>query len=164
MKRAWSLLALVVLAVVLLAAPALAQSCSIGGHNETSENFAPGAWAITLPTPGAVAGPPSASHLLISEAAPQGISATSGSDSSEYVEIYNPTAMEVSLDNVYLGDDNLYYRIVNGPYNVANATDFVVRFPQGLRLGPGRTALVCVTKQGYAASGGTPARPSTSSR
>src|SRR6266516_4378144 len=75
MKRVCLPLALVALGALLASPPASAQSCSIGGHNETSENFAPGGWSIIPGTPGTISGAPSGSHLVISEVAPRGAGA-----------------------------------------------------------------------------------------
>ena len=158
MKRVWPSLALAAFGVLLALSPAGAQTCSIGGHNETSENFAPGGWAIAAPpTPGTVPAILPGAHLLISEVAPQGITISAGSDSSEFIEIYNPTPMPIKLDNKYISDDIGYYRIVNGAYPVAQVSDFALKFPTGLSLLPGRTLVLCVTKSGFAASGGSAA-------
>ena len=157
MRRTSTLLGLCLLLLLPLASAAGAD-CAIGGHNETSENFttAAGGWAALNMTPGFVAPVPVGSHLLISEVAPRGAGTGAGSDSSEYVEIYNPTSSPVSLDNLYLSDDSQYYKIVNGTYLAADPNDWTVRFPSGLVLHPGRTALVCVTKVGFAGSGASP--------
>src|SRR5882757_5814863 len=98
MKRVLPLLALVAFGSLLALSPAVAQTCSIGGHNETSENFAPGGWSILGVSPGAIPAALPGTHLLISEVAPRGVSTTAGSDSSEFVEIYNPTTKPVKLD------------------------------------------------------------------
>jgi len=157
MKRVCLPLALAALVAVAATSPSGAQSCSIGGHDETSENFASAAgWATPPANPGSVAAGVSANHLVISEVAPRGISITAGSDSSEYVEIYNPTTRPVDLGDKYISDDSGYHRIVNGTYNVASTTDWALKFPAGLVLSPGRTLVLCVTKAGYFASGGTP--------
>jgi hypothetical protein len=156
MKRLCLLLCLAVLSASLVATRAHAQSCSIGGHDETSENFAPGGWGIVGASPGAgPAGLPVA-HLVISEVAPRGFGIGALSDSSEYVEIYNPTSRPVDLDDKYVSDDIGYYRIVNGTYPAANSSDWAGRFPPGLRLDPGRTLIICVSKTGFAASGASP--------
>ncbi len=157
MKNLWPALVLVALGAVLATSPARAQSCSIGGHNETSENFAAGGgWATANMSPGTVPGGLSGTHLMISEVAVRGAGTGAGSDSSEYVEIYNPTGKPVSLDDKYISDDIGYFRIVNGPYPAANVSDFALRFPSGLSLLPGRTLVLCVTKAGFAGSGATP--------
>jgi hypothetical protein len=152
MKHAWILAAVIALCLPPLAAPAHAQSCTIGGHNETSEKFAPGGWSTINMTPGTVVGPPTGTHLLISEVAPRGAGTGALSDSSEYVEIYNPTPAPISLTNVYLSDDPQYWTVVNGPHALGQASDFLLRFPAGLSLDPGRTAVICVTKTGFAGS------------
>lgn len=153
MKRVCNALALAALGALLAISPAGAVTCSIGGHNETSENFATGGWATSNMTPGTVSGAPFAFHLVISEVAPRGAGTGAGSDSSEYLELYNPTPNPISLDGKYISDDSNYYRIVNGSYVVANATDWALRFPTGLSLLPGRTLVLCVTKTGFAGSG-----------
>ena len=134
-----------------------AQTYAIGGHNETSEDFTTtGSWTTANMSPGIALGPPTASHLVISEVAVRGAGTGAASDSSEYIEIYNPTARPVSLDDKYISDDIGYYRIVNGPYPVANTSDYALKFPNGLALLPGNTLILCVTKAGFAGSGATP--------
>ncbi len=155
MKRVCLPLALVALSAVLATSPVNAQSCSIGGHNETSENFAPGGWATINMTPGTVPGAPSGTHLVISEVAPRGAGTGAASDSSEFVEIYNPTTKPVLLDGKYISDEINYYRIVNGPYLAANNSDWALKFPP-LTLLPGRTLVLCVTKAGFLGSGASP--------
>ncbi len=143
--------------VMLFAVPSVRaqQGCFTGGHVETSEDLsAAGSWVIAGRSPGAVLGAPTASHLVITEVAPRGFGTGAGSDSSEYVEIYNPTPNTVSLDHYYISDDIGYYKIVNGLYPAANTSDYALKFPAGLTLFPGRTILLCVTKAGYASSGG----------
>jgi lamin tail-like protein/flagellar hook capping protein FlgD len=157
-KRACHTLVVAVMGVALAAWPAFAQTCAIGGHNETSENFtsAGGGWTTVNMTPGTVPGGISVPHLCISEVAPRGAGTGSLSDSSEYVEIYNPTTRPIDLSPFYIADDPGYYKIVNGPYAVTNNSDYVLRFPAGLTLDPGRTVVICVTKQGFAGSGASP--------
>jgi len=158
MKRVWLPLALVALSAFLVSPPANAQSCSIGGHNETSEFFGPtGGWAIINMSPGTIVGAPSGTHLVFSEVAPRGAGTGTASDSSEYIEIYNPTANPVKLDDKYISDDIGYYRIVNAAYPAANASDWALKFPIGLALNPGRTLVLCVTKAGFAGSGASAA-------
>ena len=149
MKRLWPLLAFAAWSVLAATSPANAQPCSIGGHNETSENFtASGSWTTANMSPGVALGPPTASHLVFSEVAVRGAGTGAASDSSEYIEIYNPTAKPVSLDDKYISDDIGYYRIVNGPYAVANTSDFALKFPNGLSLLPGNTLILCVDQGG----------------
>ena len=52
MKRFCLTLALAVMCGLPVHRPAEAQTCSIGGHNETSENFAPGGWSTINMSPG----------------------------------------------------------------------------------------------------------------
>ena len=130
MKRLWILPLGILLGLAMTASPARPQghSCQVGGQNETSELFSSvTSWAPVNFNPGIVPAGVTGRHLLISEVAPRGAGGGSVSDSSEYVEIYNPTAAAVSLEQVYLADDNLYYRIVNGPYSVTG--DIVFPLP-----------------------------------
>ena len=158
MKRLLVLLALAASSAVLVTSPANAQSCSIGGHDETSENFGSGGgWATANMTPGTVLGAPFATHLIISEVAPRGAGTGSLSDSSEFVEIYNPTTRPVRLDDKYISDDIGYYRVVNGAYPATNSSDWALKFPNGLTLDPGRTLVLCVTKAGFANCGASAA-------
>ena len=157
MKRFCLALALVASSVLLATRPADAQSCSVGGHNETSENFtAAGGWTVANMSPGVASGAPTANHLVFSEIAVRGAGTGAASDSSEYIEIYNPTARPVSLDDKYISDDIGYYKVVNGPFAVVNTSDFCLKFPNGLSLLPGKTLILCVTKAGFAGSGATP--------
>ena len=157
MKRVLPLLAMVAFGALLALSPAGAQTCSIGGHNETSENFATGGWGTTNMSPGTVSGAPFAFHLVISEVAPRGAGTGAASDSSEYLEIYNPTPNPISLNGKYISDDIGYYKVVNGLYAVANTSDFNLKFPAGLMLLPGRTLVLCVTKAGFFGSGASAA-------
>jgi len=154
-KNVTPLFALLVVTSLGLAPSLAAGACDIGGHNESSENFNPGGWVLQPGTPGggpAVTG----THLLISEVAPRGGGAGALSDSSEYVEIANPTTQLVVLGNHYLSDASNYYTVVNGPVAVAFTSDYVLRFPTFAYLNPGQRAVICVTKQGYFASGNPP--------
>jgi len=157
MKRLWLVLSLIALSVLPATSRVDAQTCAIGGHNETSENFtAAGGWTTSNMSPGVIVGAPSGSHLVISEVAARGAGTGAASDSSEYIEIYNPTSRPVSLDDKYVSDDIGYYRVVNGTYPATNTSDFALRFPAGLTLSPGRTLVLCVTKAGFAGSGASP--------
>jgi hypothetical protein len=69
-----------------------------------------------------------ANHLLISEIV---VSPTE----CEYIEIYNPTAQIVDLEDVYLADVANYYTVTSGPVAVASS-DFVAHFPAGATIGP----------------------------
>jgi hypothetical protein len=154
MKRITTLLAAVALGALFVTQAARAGGSFIGGHVETSENLtALGGWTTANMSPGSVLGAPSAPHLVFSEVAVRGAGTGTLSDSSEYIEIYNPTTMPVVLDNYYISDDIGYYRIVNGTYPAAQTSDWALRFPAGLSLSPGRVLLLCVTKAGFAGSG-----------
>jgi len=127
-------------------------SLTIGGFDATSENFsASGGWGIINMTPGCL---PTGvtltgNHLLISEVAPRGAGTGVSSDSSEYVEIYNPTPDPVSLANYYISDDRNYFRIVNGPYLLPAVIDFNLRFPPGATIQPGEVVLIVKSELGF---------------
>lgn len=143
MRRATMLwTALFVACAVLVAIPAAAQ-LTIGGHDETSENFAAG-WALGAPTPGTtpgLGGP--APHLLISEIV---VTPTAG----EYIEICNNTGQSVDLSEYYLSDDwytgstppSCYCRIVEAAYKVTVSSDFNVRFPAGTIINQGQVMVI----------------------
>jgi hypothetical protein len=88
-----------------------------------------------------------ADHLLISEVAPDTVTEANDGNSSEYIEIFNPTAATVSnLHNYYLTDYNgatlKYYKVVqDGPADLGT-TDHIVQFPIGTSLAPGKVAIV----------------------
>lgn len=76
-------------------------------------------------------------HLLISEVAV-------APDTSEFVEVHNPTSQHAPLDRYYLSDNATYHRLArNEDFQPDSVTsDFLVRFPDGATLGPGQTAVV----------------------
>jgi hypothetical protein len=88
-----------------------------------------------------------ADHLLLSEV---GINTgtEAGATSSEYAEVFNPTAATIPLDNYYMSDYNAtankYYSVVTfgGPVDLGSS-DYLVRFPSGFSLAPGKVAVVC---------------------
>jgi hypothetical protein len=140
------LTSLAVLALVLaLTAPAMAQQI-IGGHDETSENHTGAQWAAAAPaTPGTgpiVAG----THLLISEVGYRGLNSPTCADSTEFVEIYNPTPEPVELDNYYLCDVSAYSTLpVIGLIDIgAQGSDFAMRFPPGAMIMPGAYIVVAI--------------------
>lgn len=114
-----------------------------GGDDQTSENFsaAGGNWVTGLPTPGTVAGGLVSNDLLITEYAYTG-------NSQEFVEIYNPTATPITLDEYYLSDDAFtgpigYWRIVlGGGYSIGTSADFNVKFPAGTVIMPGQALVI----------------------
>ncbi|MFT5434697.1 MAG: hypothetical protein ACI9OJ_005411, partial [Myxococcota bacterium] len=55
---------------------------------------------------------------------------------AELVEIYNPNALAVSLQDVYLADYPGYHQITSGS-EPPNAADFRMRFPNGASIAPG---------------------------
>jgi cysteine-rich repeat protein len=74
-------------------------------------------------------------HLVISEVA---------LGAAPYVEIYNPTAVPVALDDVYLADFATYYSVTTGGTPPA-ATEFSLRFPAGATIAAGAFATVSLT-------------------
>lgn len=71
-------------------------------------------------------------HLLISE-----LAVTPGS--SEFIEIWNPTAAPVDLSTYYVSDNAAYYEIATGAPWAPEGTpgsDFLVQFPAGTTLAP----------------------------
>jgi hypothetical protein len=123
---------------------------SIGGHDETTEDlsgaaapFAAGA-AATPGSGGVVAGV----HLLITEVGWRGLNSATCADSTEFVEIYNPTSSTVDLSKYYLCDVNAYKTLpVAGTISIAgggNGTDFAMRFPSGSSIAPGAYKVVAI--------------------
>jgi len=77
-----------------------------------------------------------ADHLLISELA---VTPTAG----EFVELYNPTANAIALDDVYLADYNTYYEITQGTAPSQNS-DFAAHFPAGTSIPAGGFLVVSI--------------------
>lgn len=77
-----------------------------------------------------------AGHLLISEivAAPTG---------GEFIEIYNPTANTIALDDVYLADYSTYYLVTQGS-GAPVSSDFRMRFPAGASIAAGSFVVVAL--------------------
>ncbi len=84
--------------------------------------------------------------LLLSEVGVNTIT-EAGATQLGYAEVFNPTASNIALDNYYLSDYNAtankYYSIVtfNGAIDLGG-TDYLVKFPAGTILQPGRVAVV----------------------
>jgi hypothetical protein len=74
--------------------------------------------------------------LLLSEV-------VTGPPNAELVEIYNPSAVEVSLENVYLADYADYYLLTEGG-GTPGADDFRVSFPAGATVSAGGRVVVAV--------------------
>jgi len=128
-----------------LSLPAQAQQ-SIGGHDESTEDHTGAQWTAVAPIPGTPATPGTGPvlagvHLLISEPGVRGTNSTTAAwaDSTEFLEIYNPTGQTIDLSKYYLCDVNAYKTLpVAGTIDIAaNATDFAMKFPQGATIGPG---------------------------
>ncbi len=75
-----------------------------------------------------------AAHLLISELV---VTPTAG----EFVELYNPTANAIALDDIYLADYPTYYEVTQGTAPAQNS-DFVVHFPAGSSIPAGGFVVV----------------------
>lgn len=125
---------------------ALAQQTT-GGHDESSEDLTAASWsAAAAATPGTVAGGITGAHLLITEIGWRGLNSATLTDSTEFIEIYNPTAAAVDLGNYYVSDVNAYSTLpVAGTVDLAaNSTDFAMRFPAGAIIGPGAVKVIAV--------------------
>jgi len=82
----------------------------------------------------------------VAHAAPQKLlltQVTVAPSEAEHVAIYNPGSSVVDLTSYYLSDSNAYYKVVTGT-PLGGASDFIVRFPAGARIGPGQTQYVAV--------------------
>jgi len=79
---------------------------------------------------------PPMGHLLLSEIALSGVGA-------EFVEITNPTAQTVALDQLHLSDVGDYWKQPVGGITL-NFADFIVRFPAGATLPAGATITVAI--------------------
>lgn len=85
----------------------------------------------------------------------------SGSTSSEYIELFNATGKSIDLTNYYLTDfteavtQNKYYWKLPTGADFLNSTrtpsDFIVRFPAGATLAPGKVITVAIDGGGYKA-------------
>lgn len=144
-KKVTACFALLAVGALALALPALAQQ-TIGGHDETTEDHTLAQWgAAAAANPGVVVGATGA-HLLITEVGWRGLNSATLADSTEYVEIYNPTAAVVVLSNCYISDVNGYSALpVSGLVSLATSTtDFAMRFPAGASIGPGGVKVIAI--------------------
>ncbi len=85
-------------------------------------------------------------HLLLSEAV---VTPTSG----EFLEITNPTASAVALDNYYLSDDEDYALLPgasgSGPAPNIGSSDFIVQFPAGASIPAGGVVTIAFDAAGF---------------
>ncbi len=85
-------------------------------------------------------------HLLLSEAV---VTPTAG----EFLEIMNPTASAVALDNYYLSDDEDYALLPgvsgSGPAPNIGGSDFIVQFPAGASIPAGGVVTVAFSAAGF---------------
>lgn len=85
-------------------------------------------------------------HLLLSEVK-NTISGT------EFIEIYNPTAAPIALDDYYLADCSAYASLPTaegpGPNPSVINSDFVARFPAGASIASGQALVVGINASGF---------------
>jgi hypothetical protein len=120
---------------------------TIGGHDETTESFAGASWAAAAAaTAGTVAGGVTGTHLLITEVGWRGWNSATLADSTEFIEIFNPTAASIDLSCYYLSDVNAYATLpVAGTIAVAgNSTDFALKFPAGASIAAGAVKVIAI--------------------
>ncbi len=89
-------------------------------------------------------------HVIVSEFV---VDPTEG----EFIEIYNPTSDSVDLSHHYVTDDiggnnNAYTTIVQAGYEVGSSSDFMVKFPDGTKIGPGQHMTVAFSGTGFTAT------------
>jgi hypothetical protein len=120
---------------------------TVGGHDESTEDLTAASWAAAaVANPGTVAPGVTGVHLLITEIGWRGLNSATLADSTEFIEIYNPTNSAVSLGTLYVSDVNTYSTLpVNGTVDLAaNSTDFAMRFPEGAMIAPGVVKVIAV--------------------
>lgn len=121
---------------------------AVASRDATTEDHTGAQWNAvsgTAATPGTSSGAAGA-HLLISEVGLRGINSASLTDSTEFIEIMNPTPFAIDLSRVHLADVNAYAALpVTGSVNLGGVTtDFAVRFPAGATIAPGATKVIAV--------------------
>jgi len=82
--------------------------------------------AVPIDGPGPDAPPAAVAPLLLSEL-------SLAPNSSEMIEVYNPTSAPVALRNFYLTDVPTYFRLPAAGQS-ADTSDFIVRFPAGAMI------------------------------
>jgi uncharacterized protein len=114
------------------------------GQNVT--DGAPPLADAAIPPDGSVpdgAPPEPAGHLLLTEVKTQ-------PSAEEFIEIYNPLDVEVSLADYYLTDDPQYALLPGADAEVPVGNgDAIVRFPAGAVLAAGQVIVVAVDEEGY---------------
>ncbi len=101
-------------------------------------------------------------HVLISEIC---TGPGSGATSAEFVELFNPTAQPIALDDYYLTDftndptyGEFYWKLPTGadfgPAGSTYSSDFIVRFPAGATIGAGEVLVVAIDGEGFKAAHG----------
>jgi len=128
-----------------LAVPAMAQQ-AVGGHDESTEDHTGAQWApvaVATPKTGPVVG---GVHLLISEVGYRGLNSATCADSTEFVEIYNPTSTTVDLSKYYICDVSAYSTLpVAGNIDIAaTGSDFAMKFPNGATIAAGGYKVVAI--------------------
>ena len=90
-------------------------------------------------------------HLLLCEAV-----VTPTSD--EFIEIFNPTAMVINLDDYFLSDDEEYSLLPGitgaGPTPNIGSSDFIVQFPPASTISPNQIIVIAFDGAGFLASFG----------
>ena len=102
-----------------------------------------------------------ADHLVISEVAFD-TTRDGTSESSEYIEIHNPTDDTIILNegatpgsassagSYFLSDaPHDYFKVVNGTVSLGTTSDLIIQFPQGTTIPPHGTIVVCGDSSGF---------------
>lgn len=129
-----------------IAASLTLASCRFDTTVPFSEGSPATADADILPEPA----PPDAAaprkHLLLTEI-------KTAISAEEFIEIYNPTAEPVALDDYFLADNAGYASLAGvfgaGPTPDLHPSDFIARFPEGASIGPGEVQVVALWAPGF---------------
>ncbi len=117
-------------------------------HDATTEDLTGPHWNSSTGSAATPGTAPDAygTHLLITEVGWRGMNGATLGDSTEFIEIKNPTPFPVALSQVYLADAGAYAALpVTGSVNLGGvATDFAFRFPPGTTLPSGATRVIAV--------------------